>query len=373
MKSASHQSAPAGAGPLPPVDVVYTWVDGSDPQWAGRNREMLRRHGIPAPATSERFANHDELRFSLRSVERFMPWVRRIFIVTDRQVPEWLAAGHPRVRVVDHTEIFPDRDCLPTFNSVAIECNLHRIPELAEHYIYFNDDMMVGRPFGPEDFFAPDGRPYSFLFQYGRSRRHRDRLKRMPRWYRYLQLLRLGLWVRWNHNRQHQFSVKLRTNRITIIRRLGRTLPYFKTRHTPIPLTRSLVRAVEAQFRPEFEACRRHHFRAKDDLFFPELYATVGILQGLTRERYFHLSDLFYYHLGLPRSSPSFALLREGAFRFININDDCGDVAPDELWAFRSAMNELFPTPSSFERAKSPRLSLAADTGEDAAPRAVGW
>ena len=103
-----------------------------------------------------RFVSRDELRYSLRSLHLFAPWVRRIHLVTAGQVPDWLDPDHPQVTVVDHAEILPP-DALPTFNSHAIESALHKVPDLAEHFVYLNDDFFLGRPLGPEAFFTPAG------------------------------------------------------------------------------------------------------------------------------------------------------------------------------------------------------------------------
>src|SRR5690606_39416404 len=88
-----------------PIDVVYTWVDGADPEW---NRQRAEALGAPnngvtmAPAADHeaRFRSHDELRYSLRSLEMYAPWVRRVHIVTAGQVPYWLDTSHPRVNLV---------------------------------------------------------------------------------------------------------------------------------------------------------------------------------------------------------------------------------------------------------------------------------
>ena len=158
-----------------PVDVVYTWVNGSDPVWF---REMMRYRdleaaaaagvigGAQAPATADaaanssshdasganRYRDNDELRFSFRSVEKYAPWVRRIFLVTNGQVPAWLNIEHPRVSVVTHAEIFANASHLPVFSSPAIEMNLHRIPGLSARFIYLNDDVMLGSAVWPDDF-----------------------------------------------------------------------------------------------------------------------------------------------------------------------------------------------------------------------------
>lgn len=144
-----------------PVDVVYTWVDGADEAWQRSRAEAL---GVSDPehftesATAEaRFRQHDELRYSLRSLERHAPWVNHVWIVTADQVPPWLDTAHPGVTVVPHREIWSDAGVLPTFNSHAIEAHLHRIEGLSEHFVYFNDDVFLGRDVAPETFFESNG------------------------------------------------------------------------------------------------------------------------------------------------------------------------------------------------------------------------
>ena len=140
-----------------PVDIVYTWVDDSDPAW------QRRRAGVRPASThssdalqSARTRNRDELRYSLRSLAMYAGWFRHIWLVTDGQVPDWLAE-HPRLTVVTHREIFADPEALPTFNSHAIESQLHHIDGLSEHFLYLNDDVFFGRPVRPELFFAGNG------------------------------------------------------------------------------------------------------------------------------------------------------------------------------------------------------------------------
>ncbi|MFZ9986970.1 MAG: stealth conserved region 3 domain-containing protein [Candidatus Nanopelagicales bacterium] len=143
-----------------PVDLVYTWVDGRDPVW--RERMLHKREVVLGKVTANaiadaRFQDLQELRYSLRSVHAFAPWVNRVWIVTDGQTPSWFDPSDDRVTIIDHRDIWDDPDKLPVFNSHAIEARLHHIPGLAEHYIYFNDDMMFARPVQATDFFAPGG------------------------------------------------------------------------------------------------------------------------------------------------------------------------------------------------------------------------
>ncbi|RKS05934.1 Stealth-like protein [Nocardiopsis sp. Huas11] len=142
-----------------PIDAVYTWVDGADPEHAAkRARYREGRSGLASHAAgASRYTDHEELRYSLRSLRMYAPFVRRIFVVTDRQVPHWLDPDAEGVTLVDHRDIFADPDALPVFSSRAIESQLHRIEGLSEHFVYLNDDIFVTAPVGPEHFFYSNG------------------------------------------------------------------------------------------------------------------------------------------------------------------------------------------------------------------------
>lgn len=144
-----------------PIDAVFTWVDGTDPEWLARKRQALEQAAgerMPEAAADDlRFVGHDELRYSLRSIEQYAPWIRHVYIVTDRQRPDWLREDTDWISVVDHRDIAPAGTVLPTFNSQAIETNLHRIEGLSEHFLYFNDDMFLSSPVSPDLFFHANG------------------------------------------------------------------------------------------------------------------------------------------------------------------------------------------------------------------------
>jgi hypothetical protein len=147
------------------IDVVYTWVNGDDPAYAAIRNDWARRCGVPVNPERDR-DQLDLLKYSLRSLEAYLPWFGALYIVTARpQAPGWLkvAPDNPRLRLVHHDEIFADREALPTFNNFAIENNLHRIPGLAPHFLYMNDDYLFGRPMKKTDFLAKDGRIRIYL------------------------------------------------------------------------------------------------------------------------------------------------------------------------------------------------------------------
>ncbi|XP_060593857.1 N-acetylglucosamine-1-phosphotransferase subunits alpha/beta-like [Ruditapes philippinarum] len=160
---------PSAAEPLPirltiPVDLVYTWVNGSDPKHQDILRRMidvlLKNHSLTATRArnlgTHRFADNDALRYSLRSVEKHADWIRHIFIVTNGQVPGWLNLRNSKVTIVNHEDIFDDPDDLPTFSSHSIEHNIYKINGLSEGFIYMNDDFFFGQNVSLEDFYTED-------------------------------------------------------------------------------------------------------------------------------------------------------------------------------------------------------------------------
>ena len=142
------------------IDLVYLWVDGSDMQWLSKKNAFL---GKDANANNEsiakaRNANNEELRYALRSASRNTPWIRKIFVVTDEQKPEWLNINHEKIEIIDIRQLLPEI-ALPCYNSVIIEHFLHKIPDLAEHFLYANDDMFFFKPVQPDFFFNKEGKP----------------------------------------------------------------------------------------------------------------------------------------------------------------------------------------------------------------------
>lgn len=158
------------------IDLVYMWVDGSDPKWMAKKEKALRAADKPIhkSALVGRFDDNDELLFSLRSVEKFMPWVNHIYIVTDNQTPKWLNTKNPKVSIIDHTEIIPKK-YLPFFNAVAIEVFLSRIPNLTEKFIFANDDLILFAPVSQDFFFDNKGLPI-LMMKESRKRKHHSLL-----------------------------------------------------------------------------------------------------------------------------------------------------------------------------------------------------
>lgn len=134
------------------IDVVITWVDHRDEKWQQEKKKYETNVKSSESNHFARFRSWDNLKYLLRSLETYMPWVRTIFLVTCGQVPEWIVENHPKLKLVFHEEFIP-KEYLPTFSSHVIELNLFRISSLSERFIYFNDDIFVLKPLKPSDFF----------------------------------------------------------------------------------------------------------------------------------------------------------------------------------------------------------------------------
>ena len=130
------------------IDLVYLWVDGSDRKWLKKKQGFLDKK----INTVGRYQNNKELKYSLRSIEKHIPWVRKIFIVTDNQTPSFLDTNHSKIQIIDHSEIIPN-EYLPSFNSSVIEYFMYKIPGLSEFFLYSNDDMFINADLTPSFFF----------------------------------------------------------------------------------------------------------------------------------------------------------------------------------------------------------------------------
>ena len=139
-----------------PIDLVYTWVDGDDTEY----RKLVNKYSEkPLDLNPERTRDLNQMmKYSLRSVEKFAPWINHIYIFTCRpQKPDWLNIDHPKISVVHHDEVFDEED-VPTFNYNVIESYIHKIPGLTEDFIYLNDDFLFGNTVNASDFYTRDGK-----------------------------------------------------------------------------------------------------------------------------------------------------------------------------------------------------------------------
>lgn len=135
------------------IDIVVPWVDGSDPKWIEERDVWLRETNADGYTNSSiRYQDWENLQYWFRAIEKYMPWVHRVFLVTWGHIPQWLNVDCTKLKVVKHDEYIP-KEYLPTFNSNTIEMNYHRIEELSENFILFNDDIFPLQPIEEEYYF----------------------------------------------------------------------------------------------------------------------------------------------------------------------------------------------------------------------------
>nr|PZN76856.1 MAG: hypothetical protein DIU57_17060 [Pseudomonadota bacterium] len=326
-----------------PIDVVYTWVDSSDPEWqAARERFAAEQHiDLPASSNDERFINRDELRYSLRSVWLYAPFIRHIYIVTAGHRPEWLDTDSGRVTVVRHSDIFPDPANLPTFNSHAIEACLHRIPGLSEHFLYFNDDVFLGRETTIETFFTKAGKMKSRLSPSGFTTVTRPGDNAIP-----------TDWASYN-------SVQL------MLRDFGLFFDR-KVNHVPMPLKRSLLEEIEQRYPDEVARTRAARFRSRTDLSIPSMFAHYyGIATGRAVEWQSQPKEYAYADTGRKQFASKLRAIRNDRPMFVCLNMtrhtdiDLGRQAA----LLNEYLSEAYPFPSPYEKTSAEDRSEAARSG----------
>jgi hypothetical protein len=312
-----------------PIDVVYTWVDDQDEDWqrekatyAGTLTEYSAKHRSDH---AERWRNRDELRYSLRSIEMFAPFVRNIYLVTNGQIPTWLDTSNSRLKVVPHADIYRHPDHLPTFNSSGIETQLHHIDGLSEHFLYFNDDFFLGDFCTPEDFFYPNGSIKFFPSDQYAFREDIDL--------------------------QSEAYIIADANVIDLMHRdLGRTGSNIMM-HVPYPSRKSLLDQLEDRYQAEFDTCAGQRFRSPKDvrpIAFWQYHA--GFAEGIA-----YPSDITHRYLSLwkPTIAEQFAnVYKNRAFKTFCINDvgvrQENIESSDRL--VHDFLSRYFPFPSAFEK-----------------------
>ncbi|HQB27605.1 MAG TPA: Stealth CR1 domain-containing protein [Paludibacter sp.] len=229
------------------IDLVYLWVDGSDPLWRAKQQAALAsRNDGTAINTTGRYVNNDELKYSLRSVEKHLPWIRKIFIITDNQTPSWLDIHHPKITIVDHREILPP-EALPCFNSRVIEYFMYRIPDLSEYFLYANDDMFVNTNLLPSFFFGTDGLPIVRL-QYLPFQRIESKFK---------NLMNISI---------NSYRKSIDNSIALIKKKFGVYYPGVLHHNIDAYRKSDFAMVVEKVFKEEFQAIITHQFRTHKDI-----------------------------------------------------------------------------------------------------------
>lgn len=307
------------------IDLVYTWVNGNDPQWLEKRNKMLPEElKIPASELKGRYTDNNELLYSLRSVEKYLPWVRKIFIITDNQVPAWLNANHPKIQIVDHKEIMP-AEILPCFNSTVIEHFLCDVPGLSECFLFSNDDCLINRPATPADFFTPDGLPII-------------RVRR-----RYLRKFWLKLKAVFSNKPATPFNQIIDNSALLVKKKYGK---YYqaKAHHNIDAYRKSDFIRIREIFINDLQPSFIHHFRESSDMQ-RMLYYYAALAEGRGTMRYVDDSESLRVSINKDRYYRQFAKTNPLLFCM----NDSGKATDDDREKAKSFLAARFPEKSQFE------------------------
>lgn len=348
------------------IDIVYLWVDGNDPAWRTKRCTAAARLGSGQRAAMSRYGNvegrfrdNDELRYSLRALDRFFPTHGHVYLVTDDQTPAWLQPSD-RLTVIDHRSLLPAA-ALPTFDSSHIESYIHHIPNLSERFFYLNDDVFFGAPVKLADWFW-DGGVYAAWSDEpevadGPLQRDADSMDNASRL-------------------SKQWLSKALTaplpGGMPVLPRIERYEHTFSTfAHSPRPMLRSVLFHLE-QLAPDlFDRVRSTVFRTWDKpTIVADFVIRWALAHGLARIR-----DHTHLHVATGDADVGYQLdllaSLVGAVDFFCINDTTDDAGPQDprLARVRASLQQLFAQPSRFERHAS--AAAAHPAGDAPAPLTI--
>lgn len=328
------------------IDFVITWVDMNDPEWKKEFAKYSNKPDNEKNGVSEaRFRDYGFLKYWFRGVEKFAPWVRKIHFITSSKLPDWLDTTSPKLNIVRHTDYIPAQ-FLPTYNSVVIERYMHRIPDLADRFVYFNDDFYIINKVEPERFFV-DGLPCDIaVFQYNPSwsqwyRRIKNNIRLINRHFDKREVLA--------RDRDKWFAPvygsKARMNHLLKPYRKFITL---RTPHNAQPYLKTTFDEVWAAEGEELNRTSVNRFRASDD-YTPELFRTWQICRG-NFHPYNTYTDTKMFPLMI-RAEKAVRAIEEQAYSLICLNDNVRIRNYDEVMErIGRAFESILPDKSSFEK-----------------------
>ena len=308
------------------IDLVYLWVDGNNPEWLAKRAAFLDGKTDNSLTNSRSYLNNDELKYSLRSVERYAPWIRNIFILTDNQKPKWLDISNPKIKIIDQNDILPNKS-LPCFNSNVLEHFLYKIPNLSEHFLLSNDDMFLNRTVLPNTFFAADGFPII-------------RLNRKPfrrfRWFLREQILK----------KPHKLYSKALFNAAELVKnKFGVFYNGLPHHNIDSYLKSDCLRVSEQIFKDEIDLMKMNHVRSSNDIQ-RVIYSYVALAEKRGHLQHVSSKDSLHVHIQKERH---YERLEKINPTFFCMNDT--EYADDnDRMKLKEWLNNRFPKKSQFEK-----------------------
>ena len=327
------------------IDFVITWVDMEDPKWKTEFSKYSGKKDNEKNGVSEaRFRDYGFLKYWFRGVEKFAPWVRKIHFVTSGQKPEWLDENNPKINLVNHKDYIP-AEFLPTYNSVVIERYLHKIPDLAEHFVYFNDDFYIINNISTERFFK-NGVPCDIaVFQYNPSwsqwyKRIKNNLKIINKHFDKKEVMAR------DHDKWFHKSYGSRARWNYLLKPYGKFIT-LRTPHNAQPYLKSTFEEVWAVAEKELTETSANRFRTVTD-YTPELFRTWQICKG-NFEPYNTYSDTKMFPLMIKPKQAIKAIYNQ-SYTLICLNDNVHIRNYEQVMGnIKNAFESILPEKSSFE------------------------
>jgi Stealth protein CR2, conserved region 2/Stealth protein CR3, conserved region 3 len=335
---------PSGTLRVVMFDAVYTWVDGDRPGFSGELATAAHAHlretgEAPAPRAiaPNRFRDNGCLRYSLRALWRYAPWIDKIHLVTAGERPAWLDPDHLSVRLVRHEEIFPSTEALPTFNSCAIEACIHRIKGVSDRFLYFNDDIFLMKQLDPSYFTSPSGLP-RFRFE---------------TWEMFSDL-----------NDPTPVGASAAYCRHLLDKRFGRRPVRLETPHEPVLLDRTILEAMEREWPDDVARTRRHRFRTRRDFTTIRMYIHYQLELALIRSNQTQepiqirptRAGFVFFGVPQPDLETQLRKVMRSDCPFLCINDATGEAGPlaparmdHDAEVLEAFLGRRFPQPAPWE------------------------
>lgn len=329
------------------IDFVIPWVDGSDPIWQNKkNKYVSLEKASGQDIGEERYRDWGILHYWFRSIEKNAPWVRHIYLITDHQIPTFLNINHSKLKLVSHEDYIPE-EYLPTFSSRTIELNLHRIPGLSEHFVYFNDDVFLNRPVDPVFFFRNNKPCYSYI--------ERPMVMRYPiPNYQYTTINNMAVINRYHRKRKLQRHPGLCLNYRYARHLPGNmmTLPWpaflsFVDEHVPYPMLVSTITDVWQTAEEALKNTCRHKFRTREDVN-QYLFRYWDLVRGNFSP---HHASAGFYNVSEKNVDECCEDICRGYHPLLTVNDSSGAVDYEMLSRrIQEAFQKRYPEKSSYEK-----------------------
>ncbi len=328
------------------IDFVVTWVDMNDPKWKKDFSKYSGKIDNAKNETSEaRFRDNGFLKYWFRGIDKFAPWVNRIHFVTCGQKPDWLDENHPKLNLVNHSDYIPNQ-FLPVFNSNLLEIYMHKIPNLSEHFVYFNDDFYIIDKVTPSRFFN-NGLPCDIatfrkntgLSQFERMLKNNIRL--INKHFNKKEILKRDR-EKWYHPSYGSRS------RLTKLLWWYDEFITLRTPHNAQPYLKSTFEDVWKHCEKELTEMSKNRLRSDTD-YTPELFRTWQICQS-NFVPYNTYQDTKMFPLVL-KSKKAIKAILEQRYKLICLNDNVNIRNYEKVMQqLSNAFNNILPEKSSFEK-----------------------